>query len=459
MSPQPLTPPTVIRTGHDQSGKAIVSDRPPEQATAQVVSNGDASFYLAYTTQEFPVDMNKDKDVAAYQKYASQPPGLVVSGGTVLRYVDMAPGITSPMHRTVSMDYGIVIAGEMELVLDSGETRLMQPGDVIGWNHWIPERNHATFTGQEEINVRQDGINTNDQHVSPSIKRSVHCDLDHEARDRMIRVVTTVAQSKLAMPSFPSLQLLEDLIDIFLLQDSNAIATFVHAASFSAKETRTELLLAMVAGGARYVALPTVWKMGLVFQEVVRLGVADVFESDNSSTRDLQPIQTSLIWVSVGIWSGFRRKTEIASSFLQPIVTMLTWANALIRARYSDISPSVEDNDEVLYQKWRSWIREEPLKRVVLQTFLHDSQVATTHLRNRLVSPSQLLLPVPMSLDLWLAQNAQVWRNIWLSKVRPSQSQLPSVLELFANPGKLDELAGLIDKTIVSTRDMPRIRS
>lgn len=130
MSPQPLTPPTVIRTGHDQSGKAIISDRLPEQPTAQVVSNGDASFYLAYTTEEFPVDMNNDKDLAAYQKYASQPPGLVVSGGTVLRYVDMAPGITSPMHRTVSMDYGIVIAGEIELVLDSGETRLMKPGDV-----------------------------------------------------------------------------------------------------------------------------------------------------------------------------------------------------------------------------------------------------------------------------------------------------------------------------------------
>ncbi|GIZ38255.1 hypothetical protein CKM354_000167600 [Cercospora kikuchii] len=316
------------------------------------------------------------------------------------------------------------------------------------WNHWIPERNHATFTGQEEINVRQDGINTDDQHVSPSIKRSVHCDLDHEARDRMIRVVTTVAQSKLAMPSFPSLQLLEDLIDIFLLQDSNAIDTFVHAASFSAKETRTELLLAMVAGGARYVALPTVWKMGLVIQEVVRLGVADVFESDNSSTRDLQPIQTSLIWVSVGIWSGFRRKTEIASSFLQPIVTMLTWANALTRARYSDISPSMEDNDEILHQKWRSWIQEETLKRVVLQTFLHDSQVGTTHLRNRLVSPSQLLLPVPMSLELWLAPNAQVWRNIWLARVRLAQSQLPSISELFTNPGKLDELSGLVDKRL-----------
>ena len=34
------------------------------------------------------------------------------------------------MHRTVSLDYGIVLAGDIELVLDSGETRRMAVGDV-----------------------------------------------------------------------------------------------------------------------------------------------------------------------------------------------------------------------------------------------------------------------------------------------------------------------------------------
>jgi quercetin dioxygenase-like cupin family protein len=42
------------------------------------------------------------------------------------------------MHRTVSLDYGVVLIGEMELVLDSGETRVMKVGDVAvqrGTNH------------------------------------------------------------------------------------------------------------------------------------------------------------------------------------------------------------------------------------------------------------------------------------------------------------------------------------
>jgi quercetin dioxygenase-like cupin family protein len=34
------------------------------------------------------------------------------------------------MHRTVSLDYGVVMEGEAELVLDSGETQIMKKGDI-----------------------------------------------------------------------------------------------------------------------------------------------------------------------------------------------------------------------------------------------------------------------------------------------------------------------------------------
>ena len=69
-------------------------------------------------------------DVASYASYLNNPPGLVVPGGSVLRIVDMQPGALSPMHRTTSLDYGVVLEGEVELVLDSGETRLLKRGDM-----------------------------------------------------------------------------------------------------------------------------------------------------------------------------------------------------------------------------------------------------------------------------------------------------------------------------------------
>jgi quercetin dioxygenase-like cupin family protein len=95
-------------------------------------------FILMYTSETFPVDMNNEKDLKVYQSYLKDKPALSISGGTVVRTVDFSPGYTSPMHRTVSCDFGVVLQGEIELILDSGETRVLQPGDVAvqrGTNH------------------------------------------------------------------------------------------------------------------------------------------------------------------------------------------------------------------------------------------------------------------------------------------------------------------------------------
>jgi quercetin dioxygenase-like cupin family protein len=117
-------------TTHDSEGKAIFSNKFKEELPATILPGGDAAFRLGYTSAGFPVDLNKNADLNVYEGYMENAPGITISNGTVLRYVDMSPGLLSPMHRTVSLDYGVVLEGEIELVLDSGETRLMKRGDV-----------------------------------------------------------------------------------------------------------------------------------------------------------------------------------------------------------------------------------------------------------------------------------------------------------------------------------------
>lgn len=124
-----IPPPKRFITTHNASGEAIFSNALPEELPEKVIGSGD-KFYLGYTTSEYPADLRADKDVANYINYLADNPGIVIPGGTVLRFVDIRPGMVSPMHRTVSLDYGVVLEGEIELILDSGETRLMKKGDV-----------------------------------------------------------------------------------------------------------------------------------------------------------------------------------------------------------------------------------------------------------------------------------------------------------------------------------------
>ncbi|KAK3904163.1 hypothetical protein C8A05DRAFT_42712 [Staphylotrichum tortipilum] len=126
-----LPHPNRFITTHDASGKAVIDTSLPAEAPFYPIGGpGDALFAQCYVTSSFPVDITDGADTSAYASFLASPPGLTVSGGTVLRYVDMPPGAVSPMHRTVSLDYGVVLEGEVELVLDSGATRPMRRGDI-----------------------------------------------------------------------------------------------------------------------------------------------------------------------------------------------------------------------------------------------------------------------------------------------------------------------------------------
>ena len=137
--PKDIQPPSRYITTHDPSGKAIYSSILPVVLPPSSIMNNTVDFHLMFTTSSQPPQLpSNQSDIHSYASYLSSPPGLTIPNGAVGRIVDYPPGYTSPMHRTQSLDFGIVIEGEIELLLDSGETRLMKRGDVAvlrGTNH------------------------------------------------------------------------------------------------------------------------------------------------------------------------------------------------------------------------------------------------------------------------------------------------------------------------------------
>ncbi|PQE04791.1 hypothetical protein CJF30_00004564 [Rutstroemia sp. NJR-2017a BBW] len=113
-------------TTTNAEGKAILEPSISPNPTWQPIGE-DMNFFLGFSTRKFPVSLSTDPssnlpaDLTVYNKDYASPPGLSISTGTVLRFVDFAPGVACPMHKTVSLDYGVVIEGSLELELDSGE--------------------------------------------------------------------------------------------------------------------------------------------------------------------------------------------------------------------------------------------------------------------------------------------------------------------------------------------------
>jgi quercetin dioxygenase-like cupin family protein len=58
-------------------------------------------------------------------------PNLTPAAGIRLCRTDTPPGGVSPFHRTLSLDYGIIVQGELELILENGEKKLLKAGDTV----------------------------------------------------------------------------------------------------------------------------------------------------------------------------------------------------------------------------------------------------------------------------------------------------------------------------------------
>jgi quercetin dioxygenase-like cupin family protein len=112
-----------VVTGHDREGRAIVAR--DAVLTANERDNDQVRFVKIWTTDQSPADNMDERDAALRET------GLTSPGGSVLRVTDLGPGHRSPMHRTSSVDYGIVLQGEVDLVLDDGSVTHVRSGEIV----------------------------------------------------------------------------------------------------------------------------------------------------------------------------------------------------------------------------------------------------------------------------------------------------------------------------------------
>jgi quercetin dioxygenase-like cupin family protein len=111
-----------VITGHNAEGKAIVQI--DELASNVRPLRQGANACVIWTTKGFPVDNSGDFDAAKRQVATSEP------DGTVLRVIEYAPGVSPRNHRTDSIDYAVVISGEIDMQLDDTSVHL-KAGDVL----------------------------------------------------------------------------------------------------------------------------------------------------------------------------------------------------------------------------------------------------------------------------------------------------------------------------------------
>lgn len=162
-----------IVTGHNAEGLAIIQEDAPPPRVAQIGGATGPIFYEVWNTLATPAPIDRASGEPHEASIMLAPP----KGGTRIRVLDIPPDDASfesmtaeearahfaeigaadassmgegtsrhaHMHRTQTIDYGIVLQGEIVLIMDEGETTA-RAGDIIvqrGTNHGWSNRSDA----------------------------------------------------------------------------------------------------------------------------------------------------------------------------------------------------------------------------------------------------------------------------------------------------------------------------
>ena len=112
-----------VVTGHDANGHAVV--KIDEVSKNIVSSRPGASACVVWTTDAIPADNTGDADAGLRKT------GTTLPGGSVFRVVEFSPGVSPRVHRTDSIDYAVVISGEIDMELEKGSEVHLKAGDVL----------------------------------------------------------------------------------------------------------------------------------------------------------------------------------------------------------------------------------------------------------------------------------------------------------------------------------------
>jgi quercetin dioxygenase-like cupin family protein len=143
MSNTELKVPPVRRViiGHDRDKKARAIR---DDIAANISTRSNAASTTVWCSEKVPVQLPAEggADLGALRLNSGTPPN-----GTRLMVMDLFPGCRGAMHRTDTLDYVIVLEGNVEMLMDDSSVVLcagdilVQQGTIHAWTN--PTQEHA----------------------------------------------------------------------------------------------------------------------------------------------------------------------------------------------------------------------------------------------------------------------------------------------------------------------------
>jgi hypothetical protein len=119
-----------------ETGPVPALDPPPAVTDPRSLEAGTAARAKVWATSEIPPETDRSDPAPAMAKVE----GAFPTGSSFFRLTMLGPNTTTPLECTKTVDYSVVVAGNVELVLEQETQHLVAgdcvilPGVVHGWS-------------------------------------------------------------------------------------------------------------------------------------------------------------------------------------------------------------------------------------------------------------------------------------------------------------------------------------
>jgi quercetin dioxygenase-like cupin family protein len=118
-----------IVTGHNAAGKAVI--KTDEQIAAVPRIGAGIAGAEIWSTDQMPIDNSAAAETAQRAGFVKHTNYVGDGAGTTFRISEFAPGCARFTHRTETMDYTILLSGEIDCELENDEVVRLKSGDVL----------------------------------------------------------------------------------------------------------------------------------------------------------------------------------------------------------------------------------------------------------------------------------------------------------------------------------------
>ncbi|KAL6833811.1 hypothetical protein J3E69DRAFT_149781 [Trichoderma sp. SZMC 28015] len=359
-------------------------------------------------------------------------------------------------HWNLDLDDGSLITPTMaghnpqnSLEMSQMRQNLANVWGELPWK-WDPTTKDNAYTEQGNLPISATDVsNAQFQEVKRQLERVVDQRLNLPSRDQILAIVLKTCRDASTAgrvaASFPTVDVMDTMVQAFLAAHLRQVSTWIHYPTLKLNAVWPEWIGNAVAAGAVLMPAPTLRKFGFAVQEAVRITIPARFEDNNTAIQNLSLVQSLILGQDIGLWSGNRRKMEIAECHLVIPVTMMRYRRLFQRCMYPVITVEPSDEGEILEQKWMKWAAAEQWKRLVFHCYIREAQISMTALTNPCMSYAELTLPLPEQKDLWSAKTASEWKAIYLTRSVGPNSRAPSIADMYRDPRQFADNSTRID--------------